>query len=237
MGLDNIELTAAGLGDWPSQWTGPLYEPLAEVVGRARAIASDFRDRAAELRKSGDLTNSGLGKQLDLLASQELDRLDTMAGGALAKARRDLEVFSEKLAAASAPPADSAGQAIREAECRALLSDLPESERIATLSEAVAAGDDLVLRAVFQGPTFWRARFIMPAELLEQLRERWQQGADPVLAKKVRDLGAAITKTVNAVRAARGLIASTKGLSPAASESIAMKVKGDPLQPDPLNSK
>lgn len=229
MGMDNIELMAAGLAPWPTELTGDMYSGLSEVVTRARTIATDFRARAEELRKSGDLTSSGVAKQLDLLANQELDRLDSLAGTALGKARRDLEIFTSKLGALNTPPADSAALAIREAETRALLLDLPESDRIAVVSEALATGDTLVLRAVFQAPAFWRARFITPAELLEDMRTRWQQGADPVLAKKVRDLGAAISKTSTAVLAGRLLVSQTEGLSEQGRTSLAQKLGEDPL--------
>lgn len=229
MVMEKIELMAAGLGPWPTEWTGDLYTGLAGVVDLARKIASDFRDRAAELRKSGDLTNSGLGKQLDLLANQELNRLDSLAATALGRSRRDLEIFNEKLAAVNTPPADSAAQAIALAEARGLLMDLPENERIAVLSEALTAGDTLVLRAVFEAPSFWRARFAVPAELLEDWRRRWQEQADPTLFVKARDLTAAISKTVTAVRAARMVIAQTEGLSDQARTSLAQKLQEDPL--------
>ena len=227
--MDRFELEADGLGDWPQAWSGDLYAGLAGVVDLARKIASDFRDRAVELRKSGDLTPSGMAKQLDELAQQELSRLDALAATALGKARRDLEIFTSKLGALNTPPADSAALAIREAETRALLLDLPESDRIAVVSEALATGDTLVLRAVFQAPAFWRARFITPAELLEDMRTRWQQGADPVLAKKVRDLGAAISKTSTAVLAGRLLVSQTEGLSEQGRTSLAQKLGEDPL--------
>jgi len=229
MGMDNIELMAAGLAPWPTELTGDMYSGLSEVVTRARTIATDFRARAEELRKSGDLTSSGVAKQLDLLANQELDRLDSLAGTALGKARRDLDLFNEKLAAVNTPPADSAAQAIALAETRGLLMDLPESERIAVLSEALTAGDTLVLRAIFLAPSFWRRRFAVPAELLEDWRRRWQEQADPTLFVKARDLTAAITRTTNALQAARQIIASTPGLSEAARTSLLQKIQADPL--------
>jgi transposase-like protein len=229
MGLDNIELMAMGLAGWPTELSGPLYDGLSEVVTRARTIATDFRARAEELQKSGDLTSSGVAKQLDLLANQELNRLDSLAATALGRSRRDLDLFNEKLAAVNTPPADSAAQAIALAETRGLLMDLPESERITTLSEALTAGDTLVLRAVFLAPSFWRRRFAVPAELLEDWRRRWQEQADPTLFVKARDLTAAITKTVNAVKGARMVIAETGGLSEAARTSLAQKIQEDPL--------
>jgi hypothetical protein len=229
MGLDEYELAASGLVRWPSELSGELYTGAANFVELARKVTTDFRARAEELQKSGDLTPSGIAKQQDLFAGQELDRLDSAAATVLGRLRRDEEELSAKLASVNTPPADSAGQAIALAECRSLLMDLPEAERIAVVSEAVASGDNLILRSIFMAPNFWRQRFVQPVELLERMRTQWQEGADPGLARKIRSLAQAITLVTNALQAARQIIASTPGLSATARTSLLQKIQADPL--------
>jgi len=211
MDLNNLDLEAAGLNIVAEEDRHtPMLAALAMIIDLAKAAILETRAEKAQLKKSGDLSETGLDRKLEEFGRGQLNRLDAFGGNHIERARDHVAVLEKRLAQI---PEEAKGDAAtaKAVEIREHLAKLPDIERMSVMEEALASGETEVVAALFDAPIFLQRSLIAADDFRSDLRRRHLEQTQPAIFTELTDLKFATRQAENALQVARSKIAEVSG--------------------------
>jgi len=159
----------------------------------------DGREKRKELLKSGNLSETGLDKEMETYIQNERQRLDSFGLPKVDAAKERQATLDAKL---KSMPEDT-GDPAKAIEIRAALASMSDTEVMTVLEESLAAGERDVGHAIFSAPVFIQRRILPITDFRAEFRRRFQEATEPAMATEARELRQMIRQTENSMATAK----------------------------------
>jgi len=199
---------------------GSTIKVAAQYVTKVGEILAEFRGNVAQIRASADYTEAGKQSRFGELASVFLPRFDIF-NPFLGSAQKKLDELRRTSVTTDPSEGDSAAQAIREAEIRALIPRDSLEVRLIFI-EAIENGEQETYDAIRRAPRFMK---LLSAKDVADGEALWANKRDPEKAKHMSDLRKAIETLKTVIANAQSAIRSDAGIS--ASNTLEAIARGD----------
>jgi len=211
MNLDHLDVTAEGLVIVPEEdRNSPIKAALSKIIDLAREAIIKVRAEKTQLRKSGDLSESGLNRTLAEFGKGHIERLEKFERGHIERAKEEVARLEKRLAQI---PTEAKGDAAmaKAIEIRTHLGKLTDSQRMAVMEESLESGETEVVSALFSSPVFVQRSLIAADDFRSDLRRRFLDQSEPGVADELADLKHLLMRAESAVPTARRKIAEEAG--------------------------
>ncbi len=196
-----------------------FLKALATDAVRVRDAVKAFRDKLAEVRKSGHFTKDGFAARAGELAAEPLGLVAKVEGDLRDHYQPRLKSMRREVKIQQQPEVGLIAELQRQ-EVRRVLSQRSEVDVLAALQEAVESGDELVYRSISDAPSIYSPSntdapagpFGLPIGLVELARETWASKTETSAARRVRKVEELLERLKRTVENARRTIHDLAGM-------------------------